>query len=205
MTAAAMAEAPSTRKGRAKPGPALVDTAAWPYHFEIVELSELAVDDAYQRPLTDFWHKVRDNFDPALVGTLVVSERSTGKRFIIDGQPRWEAMKHQPELTGAPCLIYTGLSRAQEADLFAKLQTQRRGRRSYHRFRAQLIAKEPLAVRVAKVVQECGFVLGVHQETYTMSAIAALEKVYKIAPEHLADVLMILRDVWGTENKEAVS
>lgn len=195
--------------------PVAAETQEWPYRFEIVLLDQLGVDEGYQRPLTNFWETVRDNFNPALVGTLVVSERKNGSKWIIDGQTRWAAMCEQGWESyidesghvhgGAPCLIYEGLSKAQEAQLFALLQTQRRGMRTYHRFRAQLVAKNPQAVGIAKVVQAAGFELGVAETRDTLQSIAALERAYKIAPEHLAEVLGIIRDVWGTTEKTAVS
>lgn len=190
-------------------------TQNWPYRFEIVALDQLAVDAAYQRPLTNFWHTVRDQFNPALVGTLVVSERRNGSKWIIDGQTRWAAMCEQGweagvdesgrVIGGAPCLIYEGLTKQQEAELFALLQTQRRGMRTYHRFRAELVAKDKNAVGLAKVVTAAGFELGVNETRNTLQSIAALERAYKISPDHLADVLGIIRDVWGTDDKTAVS
>lgn len=179
---------------------------SWPYRFAIVPIDELLVDPTYQRPLTSFWREVSDDFNPALVGTLIVSERSNGTKSIIDGQTRWEAMRARG-MPGAPCLIYEGLSRAQEADLFADLQTRRRGMRTYHRFRAQLVAKQPMQVAIAKVVTGAGFELGVQETPNTLQSIAALERAFKVDKngEHLADVLAVIREVWGTENKVAVS
>jgi uncharacterized coiled-coil protein SlyX len=176
----------------------------WPYRFEILPLDVLEVDDRYQRPLTNFWKTVSEGFNPALVGTLIVSERRNGNKHIIDGQTRWMAMKDRG-LPGAPCLIYEGLTMQQEARLFADLQTQRRGMRTYDRFRAQLVAKEPLAVGISRVVQEQGFDLSATETSYTMRAIAALERAYRVDPEHLADVLTVIRNVWGVENRDAVS
>jgi hypothetical protein len=191
------------------------DVRGWPFRFEIVLPDDLAVDVAYQRPLTSFWKTVRDEFNPALVGTLVVSERKNGSKWIIDGQTRWEAIKAQEWESyvddlgrvngGVPCLIYEGLTKQQEAELFAALQTQRRGMRTYHRFRAQLVAKQPEAVGIAKLVTAAGFELGVTETPYTLGSIAALERAYRVAPDHLADVLGIINDVWGTQNKDAVA
>jgi hypothetical protein len=191
MSVAAIADAPA-------------DTPDWPYRFEIIPLDELAVDSAYQRPLTSFWQTVRDRFNPALVGTLVVSERKNGSKWIIDGQTRWEAMRARA-LPNVPCLVYEGLSKQQEADLFGELQTQRRGMRTYHRFRAQLVAKKPEALEIAKVATEAGFDLGVVESRDTLQSIAALERAYRVSPDHLADVLGIIRDVWGTQDRTAVS
>jgi hypothetical protein len=176
----------------------------WPYIFEVISLSELFIDKRYQRPLTNFWKDVRDNFNPAMVGTLVVAERPNGKYAVIDGQTRMEAMQ-ELKLPNAPCLVYLNLRREQEAKLFADLQTKRRGMRTYDRFRAQLVAKDPDARAIARVATDIGFSLSVNEDRYTLKAIAALEKLYRKGEEHLAQVLEIIRDAWGTENVEAVS
>lgn len=179
---------------------------SWPYRFAIVPIDDLMVDQAYQRPLTSFWREVREDFNPALVGTLIVSERKNGSMSIIDGQTRWEAMRSR-ELPGCPCLIYEGLNKAQEAELFADLQTKRRGMRTYHRFRAQLVAKDKQAMAVSKVCEAAGFELGVQETPNTLQSIAALERAFKVDKngEHLADVLTVIRDVWGVQDKKAVS
>lgn len=178
---------------------------AWPYRFEIVELGELAVDDSYQRPLTSFWKTVSEQFNPALVGTLVVSERRNGKKNIVDGQTRWAAMQEQPGLLKAPCLIYEGLSKKQEAQLFALLQTQRRGMRTYDRFRAQLVGGEPMAVGISKIAEDVGFELSAVETPRTLKSIAALERMWKLDPEHLREILELVRDIWGVSEKTAVS
>lgn len=176
----------------------------WPYRFEIVPLDRLSVDATYQRPLTNFWKQVQEKFNPALVGTLIVSERKDDSLNVIDGQTRMVAMAALG-IEGAPCLIYTGLKRPEEADLFADLQTKRRGMRTYDRFRAQLVAKQPMAVQISKIARDQGFQLDVIEESHTMKAIAALERAYKKAPEHLEDVLRIIRATWGTEDRDAKS
>lgn len=176
----------------------------WPYEFAVIPLEELFVDKRYQRPLTNFWKDVRDKWNPAMVGTLVVAERPNGKFAVIDGQTRMEAMS-ELDLPNAPCLVYHSLRREEEAQLFADLQTKRRGMRTYDRFRAQLVAKDPDAKAIAKIATDIGFSLSVNEDRYTLKAIAALEKLYRKGEEHLEQVLEIIRDAWGTENKEAVS
>jgi hypothetical protein len=170
--------------------------AAWPYRFELVPLGDLTVDSGYQRPLTPFWVEVRDNFDPALVGTLIVSERTNGIKSVIDGQTRLKAMG-DVGVPAAPCLIYTGLTRGQEAELFAALQRQRRGMRTYHRFRAELVAKKEQAVGISRIAGEVGFELGREEKRNTLQSITALEKAYRIDPEHLKETLEVIRDSWA--------
>src|SRR5947209_20056743 len=102
----------------------------YPFRFEILTPSQLTVDESYQRPLSHFVETIVENFDPALLQTLAVSERRT-TYTVIDGQTRLVALRRLGALE-VPCLIYTGLTKAQEAMLFARFPTERRGIRPYH-------------------------------------------------------------------------
>jgi len=153
-------------------------TEALPYEFAVVPLKLMVVDD-YQRPLTTFVEKIASHFDPALIGTLCVSKRSAKEYAIIDGQTRAEGMK-RVGLADAPCIVYLGLSRTDEAQLFAKFQTERRGMTSASRFNAQVIAKDPVAVEINEVVTNLGFTIDHNTMNSPMSlrAVAALEYAY---------------------------
>jgi hypothetical protein len=178
-----------------------------PYDFAIVPLKYLMVD-VYQRPLTSFVEKIEHDYNPALIGTLCVSERSKTKYALIDGQTRAEGMKRVGE-DRAPCIVYQGLTLEQEAELFAKFQTERRGMTSASRFRAEVIAGHETAVAIDKIVTEHGFLVD-HNSTEpgALRAVAALEYLYRgtldrrtkggkhTDPELLADTLDILRQAW---------
>lgn len=172
------------------------DARDWPYEFKVVSLNRLIVDEEYQRPLTTFVDKIVNNFDPALVGTLIVSGRQHGKYAVVDGQTRMEAMR-ELGMNEAPCLVYVGLTKGQEASLFARLQKERRGIHSYHRFRAALVAEEPQAVAVEQITSDCGYTIGV--EKGEVAAVAALEYAYKRDAEVLERVLLVFRTAWGDE------
>jgi hypothetical protein len=178
-----------------------VDAEGWPYSFELLDVGELFVDDSYQRPLTSFVSRIARLFDPALFGSLVVSERRKGRFAVVDGQTRAAAVK-QLALAGratrrVPCLVYRGLTRSQEASLFARLQKERRGISSYHRFRAALVAGELEALAIQKIVTDAEYEIG--DAPSQIGAVAALEKVYRRSPEILDLVLMIARNAWGPE------
>jgi hypothetical protein len=183
-----MASATTARTSRPK-------RATWPYRFALIDLGDLFVDDAYQRPLTSFVEQVTRDYNPALVGTLIVSERPNGSHAVIDGQTRMEGMRRNGEAV-APCLVYHDLSREQEADLFAELQTKRRGMATYLRFRSQLVAKRPEALAIQQIVTGAGFDLDVELRTATVKAIAALEFVYRRDPDLLGQVMNIIAAAW---------
>jgi hypothetical protein len=179
----------------------------FPYRYEVLPIKQLFVDETYQRPLTSFVKRIKEHFDPALVGTLVTSERSKTKFAVVDGQTRMTAMR-EVGLERAPCLIYTGLTEADEADLFSRLQTERRGMVAANRFRAQVIAKDPFAVALNNIVQEEGFTVGTDTQSnnFCINAIGALETVYRgmksrrakfeADEELLRDVLTVLKNAW---------
>lgn len=177
-----------------------------PYKFAIVPLKHLVVD-AYQRPLTSFVEKIEREFDPALVGTLCLSQRSASKYAVIDGQTRAEGMK-RVGLTEAPAIVYEGLTRQQEAALFAKFQTERRGMTSASRFKAQVIAGDATATAINAIVEEAGYKVEHNSsEPGALRAVAALEFVYwgtfgrkgkkqDPDPELLKDTLDVMRGAW---------
>jgi hypothetical protein len=166
----------------------------WPYRFEVLEVSKLIVDESYQRPLTSFVTRIEKNFDPALVGTIVVSERKNSVFAVVDGWTRKTGAERRG-VTELPCIVYTGLSPQQEAALFSKLQKERRGIASYHRFRAAVAAGEDEAVQIQRLARECGYEIGTNSKAQ-ISAVAGLESVYRRAPTLLERVLVIYKEAW---------
>lgn len=192
----------------------------WPYRFDIIPLDELFVDERYQRPLSSYWKQVRDKFNPRQVGTFTVAPRGRKGYAVIDGQTRLNAMRAREELglaipPGAPCLVYDDLRRGEEAALFADLQTERKGMRSYDAFRARLVAgataegrkREPVqrALAVAKIATDLGFDLGVEETKDTLQSVGALLNIHKKGDDHLRDVLSIIAECFGTRNHQATS
>lgn len=171
----------------------------WPYTFEILDVGELFVDDAYQRPLTTFAVRIERNFEPALVGTLVVSARPQGRYAIVDGQTRAAAIVNlaarDEAPIGVPCLVYRGLDQAAEARLFARLQKERRGVASAHRFRAAVVAGEERALAITAIAERAGYTIG-PAGTKELASVAALEAVYRRGAEILERTLTTLRRSW---------
>lgn len=201
---------------------AILDRDGWPYEFEIRDLSTLTVDRAYQRDLTGFVKKIAREFDPAMVGCLVVSQRTKGRKGnLVDGQTRWEAMR-QLGIQSAPCIVYPGLDQEQEADLFARLQTQRRGMTSAVRFKAQVIARKPeYAAKLNEAIEAEGYTVGINtNDGKVIKAVAAMEAVYfggasprdkhslddaPQYPDRVRQVLRVINLAWPEDYVESVS
>lgn len=176
----------------------------FPYKWGILPFDEMFIDQDYQRPLTTFVKRIERLFDPVLFQTLAISDRGTKSKprryAIIDGQTRWVAATRIGVIEG-PCIIFTGLTPEDEADIFARLQTNRRGMVSWHRFRADLKAKKPEALAIKRIVEAAKFKLGDGQGE--LKAVAALEAMFRIDEFLLERALADLKSAWPDEVPEA--
>lgn len=163
----------------------------FPFRFEIVPIAMMFVDQDYQRPLTSFADTVENQFNPALVMCLCLSLRKSGKYAVIDGQTRMVATERLGFL-GLPALVYEGLSKADEAQIFELIQTARRNASSWTAFRAALVAKNPEALAIRALVESVkGMTVG--DAPGSIRSVAALRKAYRIDPGILERALIIIK------------
>lgn len=167
--------------------------AQLPFRPEVVSLSRMFVDHDYQRPLTNFVSRIEANFNPALVGALFCSERTSGKIAVIDGQTRMVALERLG-FDAWLSLVYTGLSKADEARIFVLLQTERRSVTSWTRFRGALQAKDPEALAIRSLVESVGLKIGEGQGA--IKSVAALEYGYRRDEFTLERTLSVLKAAW---------
>lgn len=186
----------ATRRRAANNGTATAsaaELAAFPFRFEMAPTSRMFVDHDYQRPLTSFVNTIEENFNPSLLQPLSISERVSGKLAVIDGQTRMVAAERKG-YTVLPCVVYTGLSKSDEARIFELLQTQRRNITSWTRFRAALQAKNPESLAIKRLVESIGLEVG--DKPGQIKSVAALEYGYRIDDFTLERVLSVLKGAW---------
>lgn len=177
------------------------DAGEFPYKFEVIELDKMFVDESYQRPLTKLVNKIFERFNPALIGTVVLSYREDSKLYaLMDGQTRHAGVKKrleagQPAPAKLPAVVFFGLTQAEEAKLFSLFQTERQGVASAQRFRAALVGQDPEALAINHIATQIGYKIGPVSKT-TISAVAALEKLYRDSPEILERSLEIFMEAW---------
>jgi hypothetical protein len=141
--------------------------------------------------------KFAADFDLEALGYPVVNHRD-GHYFVVDGQHRIEALK----MIGwgdqqIQCECYEGMTEAQEADLFLR-RDDRRAIRSFDKFRIAVTAEREAETDIERVVLAQGLKISNSDSPGCLSAIAALQKVYKTAgPEGLGRALRIVRDAYG--------
>ena len=153
-------------------------------HYLSIPASKMFIDTSFQREVSV--NKVKDivaNFDEGAIRTLVVSARGKNgsvKYSVIDGQNRMTACK---ELLGEnielPCEVHTGLTYAQEAALFTKLNHSTPVNAN-QKFRANLAAGMPEETDIAAIVKGLGMTLMFDKtpQKYGLRAPGQLRRLY---------------------------
>lgn len=173
----------------------------FPYDFAVVSVESMMVDKRYQRELTRFVDEITENYNPLLIQVLALSERKPGKPddhgiitggqyAIMDGQTRWEASKEN-DRHSLPALVYSGLNRQDEANIFELLATERRNVSGLARFKAALEGKRPEALAISRLVKSVGLDIG--KGPGEIAAISALEYGYRLDNFALERGLMTLK------------
>ena len=140
----------------------------------------------YQRPVEkkDVTKLIRE-WDPRKLTPIVVSARE-GKFNVVDGQHRVEAMRRMAKGkdVSIPCLIYTGMTYADEAALYAELDRGRKRLTLPQSLNAMVEAgTDPEIMEVKRLAESAGFVWALVKRTgqpFEIEATRALISAYRL-------------------------
>lgn len=164
-------------------------------HLQWVTVNDIDVAPMAQRDLRPGWAaQIAADFDPDRLTPPLVSKRDD-KFYVIDGQHRVEALR----LMGwgdqqIQCWVYDTLSESQEADLFL-WHNRRKAVRAFDTFRIGVVAGRAQETDIDRIVRAAGLKIATGEGG--ISAVAALERVYRHGPKVLARTLKIVRDAYG--------
>lgn len=181
-----------------------------PIETRIVTLrtDSLTVDHSVQRGLSPTRvEKMVEKFKENAVGILTVSHRPDGIYHIVDGQHRWAACTKAGK-EHVQCLVYTGLSRPDEAALFRVLN-ETKVVDALDRFRVAVIEGVIDAVDINDIAQQTGWRIPIRPSQGTPGVInspVALMWVYNGAgikqtrqPAVFRQTIEIITAAWGYE------
>ena len=173
-----------------------------------LQIKDINCDEKYQRVLNYAKCKrIKEHFNPNLVGVLLVAKRENGEYVILDGHHRLVALQMLGKRT-ALCQVITGLTYEEEADLFGKYNTQRTCVNSTDLFKARIEARYQDALDITKITKKAGYICGNigsrKRNTVRISAVRALESSYtKLHSDGLYTMLDTIGSTW-IKNKDAV-
>lgn len=162
--------------------------------LRFIPKGQLARDMGYQRDgrqLTAHQVKIASEWNWRECGALVVARRH-GAWLVVDGQNRVLAALRRQEITDLPCVVIqtTGSAenkRREEAAAFLRINGGRRAVTPLQRFRAGLLARDPLCINAQQVADSVGAVVaGKGNAKGTINFINELCKTVKTYGSELA-------------------
>ena len=143
------------------------------------------------------------DFRPHALGSITVSERADGTLVVLDGMHRAEVCRSVGH-DKVPAHVYTGLTVAQEAELF-HLLNQTKQPSAISRFLARVTLGDQAAVEMSEILAAHGWRVGTAPEPGNLASVEAMERVYRSAsgalpkgthPEILDQTITILTAAW---------
>jgi hypothetical protein len=158
------------------------------YHstLELVDPARLQIDKRVQGTL---WpgrvKKIAEEFDPAAVGEITVSQRKNGTQWVMDGQHRVAAAKLAGYTDKMAARVFTGLSLADEARLFV-LKNNTKLPALVDRLFVAAEAGDDVALQVRKILDKHGWGL---KDKHRVSAAGAIQSLAKLDVDEIHGVL----------------
>lgn len=158
--------------------------------------------DEYQRPIREQWVKhIVDNFEEIQAEMPKVSWRDN-KYYIFDGQHTTKAriIMNGGEDLDIECEVYTGLTKEDEAELFVKLNSNKKAVTFNERMKSNYISGDKDAVEIINTIKKMGINVAFTSTSTKANTIAALNKVVQIyaraGKEGLQWVLDVAKRCW---------
>lgn len=176
------------------------------YRLGRVNVVTLNVDYAppfgsgYARPLSAVrLTRLRRDWDALAVSPIVVNDRGNSTLWVIDGNHR-RVVAYEKQMFSVPAMIFSGLERAREADLYTKLGTVF-GQTPATRFQSKLIAGDPNAHAIIKTLDRFGLTMASGRwAAGEVKAVARVEYIYARGSEQgLTWVLGLLTAAYPDE------
>lgn len=132
--------------------------------LQFVLPDELQVDGAYQRSIETsdsqtLIRRIAQHWDWDLCQPLVVSRRSDGTLFVIDGQHRLAAARLRGDIQQLPAMVKEYASAADEAATFVHMNQQRRPLSPLQVFHAAVASKDSEACAIVTAIEAAGLQL----------------------------------------------
>lgn len=166
-----------------------------------VEIDSLKIDEDAQRGLNSKRAKsIADGLIVDALGSIVVSERSDGNRYVVDGMHRTEACKIKG-LRAIKAEIHYGLTQQQEATLFLIKNRESAKVSTLDEYKVGLTAGDALCVSVDQVLKSHGLGLG-SSSTNSVGAVSAVLRITRQCGQEVLDrALTVVEAAWGRDKE----
>lgn len=176
---------------------------------EMVPVAKLEIDPKMQRDHLDLRkiERIKRDYNEDALGIITASKRNAAEIVILDGGHRWRATVEQTENKGLLLTrVFTGLTRQEEAVLFLLLNSGNQPN-LLDKFRINLVAEDPVAVGIDKIVKQFGLGIGPAGNDSQIQCVGALRRVYVMSlkgeydPNLLDLSLRAITNAWGKDSQ----
>jgi hypothetical protein len=137
-------------------------------------------------------------WDPRLLQLVTVNVRDDNSVYLVDGQHRMLAAREKG-LTELVAMVWYGLSVKQEAALFLYLNQRRLPQKSIGRWKAAIVAEDPLVVAMDDLLHQYGYRVYAESKANDPKAITCPHAFLELAPNgDLARVRRVLEFISQT-------
>lgn len=123
-----------------------------------IPLDQLSVDHTYQREdiVETKVNRLAANWDWRAYGRIIVAMRPDNSFVIMEGQYRYLAAKKRGDIDSLPCTVFVVDSVAEEADVFLRINQDRKPVTAVEKFRAEIHVGDKAATAIAKMISDAG-------------------------------------------------
>lgn len=127
-------------------------------------------------------------WDWALCATLLVADRD-GVYYVWDGQHRLLAAMKRSDITHLPCMVYPSKGREWEAAHFSKFNRGMRRPTPHERFKADLVAQDPIALDMHEFTLKRGYTISSCGNATNIDCVGTLRQYFEDSPEFAKNAL----------------
>ena len=167
-------------------------------HLGWVRLDQMKINPLAQRAFDQNNPALKSEFNPEVMGYIVVSHRD-GWFYVVDGQHRKAAAEVflRDSSQQIQCRIFTGLTSEDEAELFLKLNDQKR-QSPMSKYKTSLTAGRATECDVERICRSLDLRIGLDKSCEEISCITAILNVYrKHGPAGFSFAMRVIRDAYG--------
>jgi len=174
--------------------------------LEWVPVDSIDVDSNYQREIKPrLVEKILTKFSWRKFGAIVLARQQNGRFTVVEGQHRWKAASHHPDIDEVPAVIVEHDDRASEADSFLAINRDRMAVTSVEQYWAALTAGDDEAIALSKVLASAGCDVvpaqGHYRPNLTNSIGALSRSLKRYGAGATRRALLVIRAAWPDDAK----
>jgi len=161
-----------------------------------VKAKNLHVPTEYQRDIeVNHVARLAREWDDTSVGVLIGSKRKNGKVYVVDGlQRRTAKMEQGDDDYVFTVLVHDDLTLEAEAKLFVDTNTGRKNVAAYYKYRAGVVAEDPVDCAIDDVVTGLGLKVGTASSENVIGCVATMQRIVGKKGKNIMSQAEVLED-----------